>query len=445
MVGLMLKGIRQLKISFVSQILLLIIGMATHSCLAWFLGPEGRGAFAVTLVFSVLLNIVFFVGCDISTVYFVSSKKFNISEGITYSLIYSGIGSFLAILTGLFLMQFPLSFFDKATPLMFYLALATIPFVNMTLILTNLFTAVQDFKSYAFFSVVNVLTRLILTVVFVKFFLLGPAGALLAILTSTVFFSFLLVMVYRIKYDFRFIKPDFAKIKEMAGYGVKYYLGQLSNNVNFQAGTTILSFFANKMEIGLFDVAAQFAGKTMIIPDTLITVLIPKLSHEGEKKTEMVAQCARLTFFVTCLLFFVLNLFMTPIVKILFSSEFLPVVGLFRILCFGVIIRSSCKIFAPYFLGINKPGIVSLSSASSAISNLVALILLLPIWGLNGAAIAMVIGWGVGSMMLLNSFRNSSKLSFVDIWFPKKTDLNFFKSMIVKGFEKWSGKTMNVK
>jgi O-antigen/teichoic acid export membrane protein len=218
----------------------------------------------------------------------------------------------------------------------------------------------------------------------------------------------------------------------MAHYGARYYFGQLSNNVNVQIGTIILAVFAKKEEIGMFDVASQFATKAMVIPDSIVTVLLPKLASHKERKKELIAQCARLTLLSMCFLFLVLSLFMNQIVKILFSPAFLPVVSLFSILFFGVIIRSACKVFVPYLLGINRPGIVSLSSAIGAITNLIALWVLLPILGLNGAAISMVMGWSIGSVILFYSFRYNSKLSFANIWVPKKTDLNLFKPIILK-------------
>ena len=106
----MTSGIRDLSFTFISKIicLLLIIGM--QSCLAWCLGPAGRGSYAVCLMFATLLSVILVVGCDTASVFFVSSRRFDISEGITYSLIYGGIGSALAIVAGLILMQFKIPF-----------------------------------------------------------------------------------------------------------------------------------------------------------------------------------------------------------------------------------------------------------------------------------------------------------------------------------------------
>ena len=134
--------------------LLLFIRIATQICLAWFLGPAERGAYEVCLLFIFILTTVFIVGCDIAWVYLVSSKQFSISEGVANILVYEGIGSGFAIVTGLAIMQMPLTLLDKATPEVFCMALIT---SILSLSLLRLLTAVHQFGRYA---IVSLLCRL---------------------------------------------------------------------------------------------------------------------------------------------------------------------------------------------------------------------------------------------------------------------------------------------
>jgi len=103
---------------FISRAVTLVGSLGVQSCLAWSLGTDGRG-----LLFAILLGLIFVVGCDIASVYFVAAKRFSISEGVTYTLIYGGVGSGIAILVGLLVMQFPLVFLEKASSTSFFLLL----------------------------------------------------------------------------------------------------------------------------------------------------------------------------------------------------------------------------------------------------------------------------------------------------------------------------------
>ena len=99
----MKTGFDEFSLTLGSRLLMLLTAIGVQSCLAWFLGPAGRGSFAVCLLFAVLLNVVFAVGCDAAAVYFVASKRFSISQGVVYSVLFAGISSALAITAGLIL------------------------------------------------------------------------------------------------------------------------------------------------------------------------------------------------------------------------------------------------------------------------------------------------------------------------------------------------------
>jgi len=105
----------------------LFAGLATQSLLAWILGANGRGSLAVCLSFAAVLAVVFTVGCDISATFFVASKKLTLSEGVSCALVYAATCSVVAMTVGWLLMQLPVSFFAKASPEAFMLALLFIP------------------------------------------------------------------------------------------------------------------------------------------------------------------------------------------------------------------------------------------------------------------------------------------------------------------------------
>jgi O-antigen/teichoic acid export membrane protein len=424
----MASGIRNVSITFATQMCTMAMGVGTESCLAWFLGTSGRGSYAVCLLFATWLSLVFGVGSDIASIYFVSSKRFSLSEGITYTLICGGIGSGLALIAGLILMQFHLPFFDKASPTGFYLALATVPVLLVSSVFMGLLTAVQQFGWFATVSILNSLAKLLLTIVFVWFLSWSVNGALLAVFITGIITIGTTLVLFSRKYSVTLTKPSMKKIMDMLHYGARYYIGKISNEVNFQMGTIILALFATKEEVGLFAVASQITARAMIIPDSLITVLIPKVAENEAGKRELVAQCLRLTALTCGVLLSILAVFAKPIVEVLFSPAFIPTVPLIQILTIGVLVRCACKVFVPYLLGTNHPGAVSVSTAVGAIVNLLTCWLLLPLIGLGGAAIAMVAGYLVGSALLTFSFVGFSGLALGKIFRFRYSDI----AMIIK-------------
>ena len=96
----MASGIRDFSTVFSSRIVTLGAQLGIQSCLAWFLGPADRGSYAVCLMFATLLGLIFVVSLDVAGVYFVSSKRATLSEGITCTVLFGVISSALAIVVG---------------------------------------------------------------------------------------------------------------------------------------------------------------------------------------------------------------------------------------------------------------------------------------------------------------------------------------------------------
>ncbi|MHC4124509.1 MAG: oligosaccharide flippase family protein [Planctomycetota bacterium] len=416
------SGSHDFRLTLGAKIITALTVLSTQSCLAWCLGTSGRGSYAICLVFAAFLSVIFMVACDTASIYFVSSKRFSISEGITYVLIYGLFGSVLAIVAGLILMQFPLPFLNKATATAFYLALATIPAMLFSRIFTRLLTAINQFAWFAAMQVMCELAKLSLVIVFVRFFSWGVNGALLGILTAYSIMMAGTLLLFRLKHGVTLVKPSIKCLREMFHYGVRYHVGQISNHLNFQISPIILALFATKEEVGLFAVALQITVRAMIIPDTLSVVLIPRVSKDQMGKKKLVARCARLTSIVCGILMLILVVFAKPIVAILFSPAFLPAVPLIRILAAGVVVRSSCKVLVPYLIGTNRPGLVSVSVAVGTLVNLAVMLLLLPTMGLKGAALAVMISYLISSAIIAFSFSRFSNLGLAETWYQRRSD-----------------------
>jgi O-antigen/teichoic acid export membrane protein len=390
--------------------------MATQSLLAWCLGPAERGSYAVCVVFATLLNIFFVLGCDYATIYFVASKKFSLSQGVAQSLIYGGLGCVVAVTVGLILMHLPLPFLAKASPSSFHLALALIPLQFFAFTFIELMTAVRDFSWYAVFNVMAYINQLILVVLFVAILKWGVHGALLSAIIGESISLVVVVGYLAARHGLRLVMPVVRNLGPMLSYGLRFYLGKISNQMNFQIGTVILALFASKEEIGLFSVAAMMTARVMIIPDSLSAALIPRVAGDQTGRADLIARCARLVFVLCGVVTVLLAIFATPIVKILFSPEFLPAVPLIRVCAIGIVLRSFTKVFVPYLLGTNHPGSSSLSVAVGMVANFVVLSLLLPTMGIMAGAIGMTAGYAAGALLLTLAFLRQSGMKFRQVW-----------------------------
>jgi O-antigen/teichoic acid export membrane protein len=416
-------GFLDFSVTFFTRIVVLLTTLGSQSCLAWILGPEGRGAYAVCLVFIVILTLVFFLGCDSACIYFVAAKHFTPSEGFVYAVIYCAIGSFLAVVTGIFILELPLEIIAKATPAQFHVAILAIPFGIFSTVFLRLFIAMKEIACFSIITIISNVSNLLFTLALVWYFQTGVEGALFANVVSEAVTIILCFYYLRARFGIGWAYPRLDGMKKILVYGSKYYIGKVSNQANAQMGTMLMAFFSNSAEIGLFSVAMRLMTQVMIIPDSLNKVLSPRIAGDLEGRKELVARCFRLAGFSCGALLLFTALLAHPIVTVLFSPAFLPAVPLIHVLAVGMTLRCGSKMLEPYLLGTNRPGTASFSVAIGAGVNILLLYFLLPRIGMMGAAIG-VVGSHLASLLVLClAFFRHSGYGPADIFCIRVSDL----------------------
>lgn len=420
------KGLHDAGITLAGRIGALIATIATQSILAWSLGTEGRGSLAVCLLFSTIMVLIFSIGCDIGALYFVSSKRFNISEGYFYSLIFGTVCSLAAMIVGWGIIKTSIPFFEKASQNAFLLSLWLIPTKLFGTMFHRLLTAVKLFRHYAAITLLRALLQLTLTFCFVRMVQWGVQGAILAtILTGTLIFI-ICSIVYIHEFDIKLIKPSFKKFAAMLSYGAHYYLGKISNMAKIQIGTVFLAFFATKSDIGLFAISSRLIKLVEMIPEAITTALFPRIAADKDGRKDLVVKTSRISLIVCGGIFSLLTLFTTPLVRIVFSPDFLPAVPLIRILAIGGVLYCMAKIFLSYLVATKHPGIASVAVMIGVIVNIILLYFLLPKFGVIAAAWAMSANYIISSIIILLLFKRLSGLKYSEIFGFCRSDWSEF-------------------
>lgn len=398
------SGTSDFLYSLASRVAIVVFAIAVQSLLARLLGPEGRGEYAVCLVFATLLGVASMLSSDIAGTYFISSNRFSLAEGLSCALILCAAGSVIALVAGRALMELDLAFFHKAPREAFLVALLLVPLLQLSRVLLLLLTAVRRFKWYALMTGAHFAGHALWLLALVMVWRGGVSGALWANIARCAVTAGLIWWLLRRYHDLRLVRPARARCREMAGYAARYHAGKLCDLTNAQVGTILLAFFVPVEAIGIFTVASQFLTKTMVLPDAMMTFLLPRVSRDREKSKRMVWKSMLGTGAVSVVFLSVLCLLASWIVRLLFSAAFLDAVPLICIIAPGAVVRSTFKVAIPYLLGIGRPGIVSLSAICSVAVNVLLLVLLLPTMGLAGAAWAMSASFIIGSLVLVIGF-----------------------------------------
>ncbi|MBU2633756.1 MAG: flippase [Nanoarchaeota archaeon] len=189
----------------------------------------------------------------------------------------------------------------------------------------------------------------------------------------------------------------------------------------------MVGFFRTTSEVGVYNVVLSTANLLVIIPTALMglfTPIIMELYSKGDKKEieKISKRVSKWIFYINFPIFLALMLLSRELLKIVFGNEY--VIGYISliILLIAYVLHSLSHIPTGTLLMIKKTNTIFVVGLISVIINIALNYLLIPVYGINGAAIAT-------STSLIANF------IFLTLWNYKLNkfqtlSLNYFKSIL---------------
>ena len=402
---------------------LIISSLVVQSLLAYALLPEGRGAYAVCVMFGSILAVLFIPGAERGTQYFVMARKIGVSQGLSFATAICLVGSFLSISLSIPLIQSDISFFQKAETRSFYLSLTLVPLSAFSSVMQFQLAGLRRFGKLFFFLLLQSLTNLIGVFSLVSTLELGVEGAILSLAASH--FVLITACLWDLKQNCGLVIeiPRLSGLRPILNYGLRYHPARIAVVLDPRIGGLLLGMVANRAEISFFIVGYALMSQALIIPDAVSKVLLPRVASDERGRPELVAFCNRVSGWVAgagILAFLAISNTFVPIV---FSEAFLPVVPLIWIMAPGILASAGTGVFLEYFRGINRPEVCSWAMWLGMCGNIICFFMLYPELGVKGAALAMTIGRIIRSVYLSIMFHRMARLGLVSTWMPQRRDV----------------------
>ena len=265
----MTSGTRDTEIAFESKVIVLLLSVGVQSCLAWLLGTDGRGSYAVCLLFATFLGTVLSLGVDSAGQYYVASGRMKESEAVWGTLAALLVTSGVAIVVGRILMELDLAFLAKAPRSSFVLALVIIPFSVIGQGSILLLIGMGRITWMAITSVATIIVQLVVALTLVMGLKLGVDGALLAILAASLTTTIMAMIGFARAGALRKTHLRLAHFTNLVTYGLRSYVAKLSAATYFRLGTMILAFFAPATEIGIFAAGSGLVTRILMVPTSI--------------------------------------------------------------------------------------------------------------------------------------------------------------------------------
>ncbi len=419
------RGRQEVLILLVARALLMGLGVLHQGLLAYMLLPEGRGAYAVCLLFGTLLWVLFTPGGGRGPQYFVMARQISLSQGVSIALTISLAGGGIAVACGIPLVLSGLSLFRNADSQLFFLALALIPLISFSDAMALILNGLRRFARLAVFFLVRSVVAVAALVMLTWGFDLGVGGAIIALFLSNLVFITACIWDLARNCGLVWEWPARSGVTRSLGYGLRHHVVKIGAIADERLGSLLLGLTSSRADIGFFSAGSAMMARMLELPYSISTAVQPRIAASDAGLPELTAFCARLGWWITGATLVVLLAISEPLVRIILSDAFSPVVSLMWILAIGIAVYSGADLFTAYFRGVNRPEICSWAVSLGLAVNVVSFFALFPLMGLEAAAWAMTAGLVTRGVFLIVAFCRATGMGLVATCAPRSRDIAY--------------------
>jgi len=382
----------------------LAINLATGLIIARALAPRGRGEqAAMTLWPTVICGLLTF-GLPTALRYYAARERDQGAELLSVSLIYSTLLGLVGVVAGIFFIPHWLSNYDLHVIRFAQWLMLLAPPVMIAWVLQAFLEARGDFRQSNAIVYVPPAATLIALLVLLVLHRLTPYSSSLAYAVPAVF-----VTIWRSIALRRCIRLAVVGSRNTTRRLFKYGMGAYGVNIlvtlSSQIDKALVVKFLSPADLGAYTVGVTVAALPGIVAQSLSTVLLPRASAmEYDAALALIARSARLTLTGTLAGSLFLALLIPKALPLLYGRPFAVSVEVTEILFLQVTLGSTVSILAQGFLSVGRPGFLNIHQALGLATTFPFMLLLIPRFGINGAALAALFSTVLRMIFMLASY-----------------------------------------
>ncbi|MBI5797817.1 flippase [Candidatus Woesearchaeota archaeon] len=385
--------------------IILLLGSIVGKLFAFFyriilsrLGEQAYGEISLGMALFGLLSVISILGLDTGILRFISTARTeNNPQKIKGTLLYaSKIIFFLGLLFSILL--FFLSdwiantFFHTENLAIILKALAfALPLDGLRSILSNAFKAFQKLEYDIYGRVITEsFTKIILTLLFI-YLGMGVFGAALAYSFSVVL-SFIMLFFYLEKKTFSVLNQKIEALynkRELLNYSLPLVFNSLTIIIIAWADTLMLGYFADTATVGIYNVAIPTAKLILIFPTAFASLYLPIIAGlyaNTEEFKKIYYTTTKWIVLINGLCFAWLIIYGKELVSTFFGANYTAAYLPLVILSIGYFINGAIYTSRDILLLTKKTRLIFGITTISCILNIILNIILIPSWGMLGAA-----------------------------------------------------------
>jgi O-antigen/teichoic acid export membrane protein len=421
--------------TFISNAVVYLMHFPIGILVARFLGPEGKGLLYLLTLSVIMCAALGNFGLGSAAIYFIGKERSRLPAVVGNLLATTGIVGVIVNGAGWIFLYYIRPDIYVQLPVWVWMSVALlVPLHLLQTLLMQALSALLRIKEINRLTMAAAFIELCFLLAFLVLLDGGIGGAFLAHAlaeTSLAVSSFLML----VRYGGRPTWPDATLFVDSIRYGVKSYLSNLMRILNLRLDTFLVATLtvSGVHATGIYTVATRLVQLVLFVPMSIRLSLFPMVasSNTSDANRLTLASC-RHTLLLTLVLALGLGTIGPFAIRLLYGEAFAGAVLPLLILLPGVVLLSQARIFYGDLSGRGKPGATTISTLLSLIVTLTLDFLLIPRYGITGAALASTCAYTTEFIVAGSLFIRHSGLRWREMFIFQRADLYYYLSLLPK-------------
>lgn len=413
--------------SYVAQFTTMLSNFVVSALMARLLLPEGRGELGQVMLWPTLIAAMTAFNLSDSIVFFMASKREDPSRvmGSAFTL---GLVASLASCAFGFFVALPLleSHLGPEARIAGYVYLLYVPLGYWGSFVVAAFAGQMRFDIW---NALRALVSVSLAIYGVLLWLTGEAtvlGFAAAALASNLT-VLILGAVLLTKRGWLGIAPARPVMTGMFLYGIKLHIGELLALANQRIDQILITQWLPTSAYGYYLVALGVSGSATSLIGLLGQLVFPKVAAapDAAARAETLGRYMRLAVVLAVVGSISLYLLARWLVILVYGQHFAPAVTSLQIFAFGMGPIACRILLAQTFKACGRPKLIILAELIAFAANAVLLAILIPRFGIVGAAISLVVSQTISCIVLVVAVRARLGMALLPLFSPSTVDVRF--------------------
>jgi O-antigen/teichoic acid export membrane protein len=390
--------------SVAAKILVVALNAATGILTARALAPQGRGELSAMMLWYILLSSSLTLGLPSAVTYQLRMNPDRKSEFTGAAVLLSLLISSIAAIIGYFLLPFWIP--QYSPDVLFFARL----FLLNTPVAAFLVIGRASVESSGAFRPSNLSTIGPPLLTLVGLLLLKLTGSFTAVHAAWCYIlsgiPSLLLILHAVQSTFR---PNVHNVlrsaRHLMSYGIRSYGIDLCGTMSLYVDQAFVVRFLPPDAMGIYVVALSLSRILNVFHTSVVMVLFPKaVSRTPLEVLDMTGRAVRMTTAITAIFGAAIVIAGPGLLVLLYGSEYKGATSILRILVLEVVISGATQVMSQAFMALARPGVVTSLQAFGLMLTIPLMLLLIPRFGLEGAATALLLSTCARFAFVIASF-----------------------------------------